>query len=160
MLIFEDNQKNLRNIFFETAYFLPALPFLIYLILSIFRKNQEKMLAAINMNWGRKVNKKRDFELIEKYALNNKRKYFHKLTHQTLKDMDIENLFSVLDRTLTTIGRQYLYNKIIYQGNSLERLKQFDKSSDYFKKETHKREKVQVILYKLEKTAHPELQPF
>lgn len=143
--------KEPQNIFFAMIYFLLAFAFLIYIIFSISRKNQEKILAEIRLNWGRRVNKKGDLELIEKYAIHNKAKHFHRLTLQTLKDIDIENLFSILDRTLTTVGQQLLYNKIIFPENSLKRLKQFDESSEYFKKETNKRETVQVILHKLEK---------
>ncbi len=132
-------------------YFLLALALLIFIIVSLSRNNEEKILAEIRLQWGRRIHKNRDLLLIEKYAIHNKAKHFHKLTFQTLKDIDIENLFSILDRTLTTIGQQFLYNKIIFPGNNLEKLKKSDENATYFKEETAKRESVQIILYKLEK---------
>lgn len=139
------------------VYFLLALAFLIYLIFSLSRKNEEKILAEIRLFWGRRINKIRDIELIEKYTIHNSTQHFHKLTLQTLKDIDIENLFALLDRTLTTIGQQLLYNKIIFPGNSLKELKKFDENSGYFKKESAKRESVQIILYKLERSGTAEI---
>jgi len=139
------------NNFFEMIYLLLALALTVYLIISLFRKNERKILAEIRLNWGRRIDKKRDIELIEKYAIHDDAPHFHKLTLQTLKDIDIENLFSLLDRTLTAIGQQILYNKIIFPTNSLDELKKSDENSGYFKNETTKRESVQIILYKLEK---------
>ncbi|MEO8820323.1 MAG: hypothetical protein ABI267_00380 [Ginsengibacter sp.] len=133
------------------VYFLLALAFLIFIIFSLSRKNEEKILAEVRLNWGRRIRKTRDLLLIEEYSNHNKTKHFHKLTLQTLKDIDIENLFSLLDRTLTIIGQQFLYNKIILPGNNLEQLKKSDENSNYFKNENAKRESVQIILYKLEK---------
>jgi DNA mismatch repair ATPase MutS len=132
-------------------YLLLALAFLIFILISFSRENERKILAEIRLNWGRRINRKRDIELVEKYAIQNNAPHFHKLTHQTLKDIDIENLFALLDRTLTAIGQQLLYNKIIFPGNSLQELKKNDENSDYFKREPTKREAVQIILYKLEK---------
>jgi len=139
------------------VYFLLALALLVYLIFSLYRKNERKILAEIRLNWGHGINKTRDIELVEKYVTHNKAQHFHKLTLQTLKDIDIENLFELLDRTLTTIGQQLLYNKIIFPGNSLDELKVSDKNSGYFKKETEKRESAQIILYKLEKNGTAEI---
>ena len=133
------------------VYFLLALAFLIFIIFSLTRKNEEKILAEIRLNWARRINKKRDLLDVEEYAIHNNNKHFHKLTLQTLKDIDIENLFALLDRTLTTIGQQFLYNKIIFPQKNLEHLKKSDENSNYFKMENAKREPVQIILYKLEK---------
>ncbi len=133
------------------VYFLFVLAILILIIIFISRKGDEKILAEIGLNWGRRINKSRDIALIEKYAIHNKPQHFHKLTRQTLKDIDIESLFALLDRTLTAIGQQLLYNKIIFPENSLEKLKKSDENSGYFKRETARRESVQIILYKLEK---------
>lgn len=133
------------------VYFLLALAFLIFIIFSLTRKNEEKILVEIRLNWGRRINKRRDLLDVEEYATHNKKTHFHKITLQTLKDIDIENLFALLDRTLTTIGQQFLYNKILFPQNKLEQLKKSDENSNYFKKEIAKRESVQIILYKLEK---------
>lgn len=88
--------------------------------------------------------------MIKEYNNGDNSKFYHKLTSQTLKDIDIENLFPVLDRTLTTIGQQLLYEKILYPKNNLDELKADDKKSDYFKIEIQKREAVEIILFRLE----------
>lgn len=133
------------------VYFLLALAFLIFIIFSLTRKNEEKILDEIRLSWGRRINKRRDLLDVEEYASHIKQTNFHKLTLQTLKDIDIENLFALLDRTLTTIGQQFLYKKIIFLNNNLQQLKKSNENSDYFKKENARRESVQIILYKLEK---------
>lgn len=131
-------------------YFLIALTFLILFIIPLSKKRNERILEEIRRNWGKKTDRYRDFDTIKEYSNRNDSKHFHKLTSQTLKDIDIENLFPVLDRTLTTIGQQLLYEKILYPKNNLDELKAGDKKSDYFKIEIQKREAVEIILFRLE----------
>ena len=111
----------------------------------------------MRMQWGNKIRKDRNIDVISKYADYNQRERIKSLTPQTLKDIDIENLFAILDRTLTTVGQQLLYYKILFFENNLEKLKKSDENSTYFKEETAKRETVQIILYKLEKNGTSEI---
>jgi DNA mismatch repair ATPase MutS len=132
------------------VYFLISLAFLISIIIFLLKKRDEKILKHIQNDWGKEINKYRNFDLIEKYAVNNQSAHFHILSSQTLKDIDIESLFSILDRTLTGIGQQILYNKILFPTDNLAELNETENQSNYFKKEVAKRGDVQKILYKLE----------
>lgn len=131
-------------------YFLLAFAFLIFILFFLFKKDDKKILAEIRRDWGKATTKYMNFDIIKEYATIAGENHFHKLTSQTLKDIDIESLFTVLDRTLTTVGQQILYAKILFPKNNLEELKQDDKQSDYFKTEVQKRGSVQLILYRLE----------
>ena len=131
-------------------YFLLVLCFVVYIIYFLFKKSDEKILAGIRWSWGKPTGKYLNFDSIKEYATLDQTNHFHKLTSQTLKDIDIESLFTVLNRTMTTVGQQILYAKIIFPKINLEELKQDDKNSDYFKAEVRKRESVQLILYRLE----------
>lgn len=131
-------------------YFLLALVLIASAIYFLLKKSDEKILAGIRRGWGKPTGKYLNFDSIKEYTALNQTNHFHQLTSQTLKDIDIESLFIVLDRTLTTIGQQFLYAKIIFPKNNLEELRQDDKHSDYFKTEVRKRESVQLILYRLE----------
>ena len=139
------------------TYFLLGLILLILLASLIFKKNDEKILAEIRRNWGRAIERYRNIDLIEKYPENKDEDHFHQLTSQTLKDIDIENLFSVLDRNLTTIGQQTLYHKIVFPTNDLKNLIEADKKSSYFISEVAKREAVQLILSRLENNGTTEI---
>ena len=106
-------------------------------------------MEEIRQTWARKKGKYRNFDRISEYAVYYKTIRLSHLSSQTLKDIDIQNLFSFLDRTTTGIGQQFLYKKILFPAD-IEALKKADQETNYFIKNEDKREQVQKILYKLE----------
>lgn len=132
-------------------YLIIGCAILIWFIISFFKEKDKKLLEEIRMNWGRPMEKYRNFQSLEKYSTDDDPEPFHTLTFQTLKDIDIENLFSLFDRTATTIGQQFLYNRITFPINNLQKLKDRSSQSTYFIENVSKRESVQKILYKQEK---------
>ena len=132
-------------------YLLIGCGILLWFIISFFKEKDKKLLEEIRMNWGRPMEKYRNFQSLEKYSKADDPEPFHTLTFQTLKDIDIENLFSLFDRTATTIGQQLLYNRITFPINNLQKLKERSSQSNYFIENVNKRESVQKILYKQEK---------
>ena len=97
------------------------LGFVIFLILLFIlnsNRNKKKRLKTIQDlkdNWGkRKKNEIFHFELIEKYFINTKLKSnsFHIISNRCANDLDLNDVFKVIDRTTSKIGQQYLYYKL------------------------------------------------
>ena len=139
------------------VYVLIGFIILIFLIISFFKEKDKKLLEEIHLNWAKEIDKYRNFDDLEKYCTSNNIDPFHILSSQTLKDIDVENLFSILDRTSTTIGQQLLYNRIVFPTNNRNELKEFSSKSGYFIENFNKRESVQKILYRLEKNGTSEI---
>jgi hypothetical protein len=126
--------------------------FLIVLIFfSLQKRKKVQNKKKLENNWGKAIDKNRNFYIIEKYIPFNNDLCSYKLTEQTLTDIDIENLFSYLDRTLTTIGQQYLFSKLTSPSLSISELKSRGIYADYFKNEIKVRVEAQTILQELEK---------
>lgn len=135
-------------------YYFIAL-FIVFLIVGMFlffrnkRKiAQKKLLEQI---WGKKINRYRNFKTIVQYKLNDNETNCYSLTNQTLADIDIEALFSFIDRAETTIGQQYLYSKLVKPSVSIDELKMRGSYSDYFAKNKTIRIRTQAILHEFEK---------
>lgn len=132
--------------------------FCIIIYNSIKRKNH---LRKLKLQWGKNRIEKRNFELIQSY--NNvikKDKYFQELDKQTCKDLNLNDVFSFLDRTTSKTGQQYLFHKLKSINKSIVELKNFDALVDFFQKNEDVRLNIQMILLSLKsKSAYyiPEL---
>lgn len=69
----------------------------------------KKKLAELNDKWGKAVFTNRNFKLISSYynAFGN-----GKLSAETIVDIDLEGMFSYIDRTCSKPGQQYLYKEL------------------------------------------------
>jgi len=119
-------------------------------ILGIFyrRKKRLKNLKMLDESWGQEIRKHRNPHQIQKYVDQVNRN--NSLTEQTLIDVDIERLFSFVDRTYTTIGQQYLFACILSPVTDLGVLQKRDRLADHFINNPSQRNEVQGILYDLE----------
>ena len=90
-------------------FLLTLLVILFAIVFILHYTTVNKIKKNIHNSWGRINPAERNFNKIEKYRDYDKGRYSQKLTNQTLIDIDIETLFSFLDRTTTLIGKQYLY---------------------------------------------------
>lgn len=91
-----------------------------------------------------------DFDSIRKYADTVNPKWFHRLTDQTIQDIDFYGLFEFIDRTTSKVGQQYLYKKVIEPTDNTK-----DKSEiliGKFTTDKQLREEVQLELLKLNNT--------
>lgn len=129
-------------------YFFIFITILLVFVISSFRKKDDKLKLKFRQQWGKIVEKYRDPDRIGTYANYNLSDNYP-LPSQTLKDIDMESLFTFLDRTITGIGEQCLYKKLVFISTS-EDLKKFDRQSDFFIDNVDKREEVQKILHWLE----------
>ncbi|WP_194972459.1 MutS-related protein [Aquiflexum lacus] len=75
--------------------------------------NKKKQLEEIQSSWGKPKLDSFDFNRISKYADTVKSEKFHRLSDQTIEDIDFYGLFEFIDRTSSKVGQQYLFRKLI-----------------------------------------------
>jgi DNA mismatch repair ATPase MutS len=130
-------------------YILSAL-FLIWLFAFIAyfitKKKQKKLLQQTRESWGKPNNAARNFDLIENFSLLTTTIPFHKLPTQTIKDIDIHELFAFIDRTNSKPGQQYLFNKLITPTNNIAELEKFNEQVIFFTANKPERESTQFLL--------------
>lgn len=93
---------------------------IILLILNLNKRRLTSDLEKIRQNWGSPKSKTGfPFIRISSYA-NLEEAKFHRLTEQTLEDIDFHRLFLFVDRTTSKVGQQFLYKKLIEPSNDTE----------------------------------------
>jgi hypothetical protein len=110
----------------------------------------ERKWLALKDRWGRLKEGPFNFYQIEKYRNKNDAVAFHRLSEQTLSDIDFDELFRVVDRTSSCVGQQYLYDKLQNPSNDINALQQLDRCAVLFANSVEIREKVQKILFSLQ----------
>lgn len=121
-----------------------------FLISRISEKNKVKlMLLDLRQQWGKEKTEFRNFEKIRIYDDILDDNPAHRISDQTLNDIDFQELFCYLDRTSSKIGQQYLFNILKKPQQSIVELKRFDTQIDFFNNNTLVREEIQQILIKL-----------
>ena len=113
------------------------------------KKTKRKFIKQLSEDWGKPKIDYRNFDLIENYAGINKKVPFHKLTAQTIGDIDFKELFAFLDRTNSKPGQQFFYNKLTEPTNNLADLKEFDAQINFFTENKTERENAQFLLSQL-----------
>ena len=131
-------------------YLILGLIGFILVILVIHHVNKgrtKKKIEEIRTAWGNPKKESFDFDCICKYADTVKENKFHRLTNQTIEDVDFYGLFAFIDRTTSKVGQQFLYKKILEPTNNTtdpsERL------VNLFSNDKQLREEIQLELLKL-----------
>ncbi len=121
---------------------------LIFLVIQYLNKGKSTdEIEKIRMDWGNPKSKDQfNFVKISRYADVVKEK-FHRLTDQTIEDIDLNKLFTFIDRTTSKVGQQFLYKKIIEPSN--EKANGAEKLIKLFHDDKSLREDVQLKLLKL-----------
>jgi hypothetical protein len=104
------------------AYLILGSIFIIAVFLIVNYLNQRRLRANIDQIRSSWINQKResfDFVNIRRYAHLTDVK-FHRLTNQTIDDIDFLKLFEFVDRTTSRVGQQFLFKKVIEPTNFLE----------------------------------------
>ena len=109
------------------------------------KRKREKQIAQIREGWGKPKTEVFHFESIKKYA--GATSGFHRLTDQTMEDIDLHGLFAFVDRTTSKVGQQFLFKKVIEPTDSLE--DNFENLVELFTRDKDLRENVQLELLKL-----------
>jgi len=118
--------------------------------LAIHRLNTRKSkraIAQIRSGWGKPKTDQFYFNNIRKFADTVKADGFHRLTEQTIDDIDLYGLFAFIDRTTSKIGQQFLFKKLIEPTNNTQ--SQSAELIELFSRDRDLREEVQFELRKL-----------
>jgi hypothetical protein len=138
----------------NSAYYsgLALLPVLAIVELYVYGRLKEiRTLNYIKKQWGKPEKRKRNFKeisfLFKKISEENKTKFY--IDDQTWNDLTMDDIYSLLDRTLSNSGEQALYNILrtpLFSAEDIDNRKELIK---LFQTDANLREKLQVILYKL-----------
>lgn len=125
-----------------------VLTFLVFHYLKRGKSNGE--IDQIRAEWGMPKSKFKtssfNFDRIRMYA-DVVRESFHRLTDQTIEDIDFLRLFKFIDRTTSKVGQQYLFKKVIEPTGNTEN--QSEAFTELFANNSGLREGVQLELIKL-----------
>ncbi|MEJ7645544.1 MAG: DNA mismatch repair protein MutS [Chryseolinea sp.] len=132
---------------------LPLILLLWYALASSYYagKKSKKALAGLRMAWGKPKSKFEafNFDRISAYALHTEAAAFHRLSQQTLLDIDFEDVFAFIDRTTTRIGQQYFFNRLIHPLHDPAKLESRDENIQFFIENHKVREEIQLELLDL-----------
>jgi DNA mismatch repair ATPase MutS len=124
---------------------------LILILLALFfsKRKKRKNIEKLKNSWGKENTETRNFDLIENFSLLTTSIPFHRLNTQTINDIDLQDVFSFIDRTNSKVGQQYLYNKLISPTNNIEALKEYNEQIIFFENNIQAREDAQILLQRL-----------
>lgn len=95
--------------------------FLVFHLLK--RKKSQVEIEQFRSEWGKPKSKFKtnsfNFISIRMYASVVKEN-FHRITDQTIEDIDFHRLFKFIDRTTSRVGQQYLFKKVIEPTSKVE----------------------------------------
>ena len=126
-----------------------AIILLMLFALFVAKKKKKQILKDLKDSWGKEKTEPINFDKASWYSTYVKEKAFHTLSHQTMADIDFDQLFAKIDRTTSKIGQQFLYNKLAKPTGNLEELEKLKDQADFFTTHQEIREKVQTELIKL-----------
>lgn len=111
--------------------------------------SKRRTLEKLRNRWG-KPRQDPFYPAITAYADSRASQSWHRLSPQTLSDIDICDLFLHIDHTNSRIGQQYLYDKLISPTDDTTALKKLDDQASYFLNNPDQREKAQLLLIRLD----------
>lgn len=112
-------------------------------------KKKNKQLLQLQASWGKANEEYRNFDWIEQFSKFKKEPLFHQLSPQTINDLDFNELFKYVDRTVSKPGQQYLYYQLLRPTDNMEALNEFDSQVDFFQNNDAIRETIQLQLLQL-----------
>jgi hypothetical protein len=110
------------------------------------RQKSNADIEQLRVTWGKPSKRNVHFPAVRKFA-DCTREKFHRLSEQTISDIDFLTLFAFVDRTVSKVGQQFLFRKLIEPSDKVQ-----DDSEDLinrFSNEQKLRETVQLCLLKL-----------
>lgn len=124
----------------------------VYLVDIQIKKRKTKITRqTLKENWGKpKTESYFNFELINRFFENHgsSEKVYQKISDNTWKDLDLNEVFKFIDRTTSKIGQQYLYYKL-RTIKPISELKQFEGLIELFSSNNKLRIQTQLELSKI-----------
>lgn len=138
--------RNVNKIYY--AAFLLSIIFLYCSYYFTKKKEKLKVLRIIEESWGQFRDKKRNLDISRRYfdilSKDNNEVY---MDDQTWEDLNMDEIYIMLDRNLTTSGEQVLYHILRTPLFQEEPLIYRDKIIRLFQEDKYFREKIQIALY-------------
>jgi len=120
----------------------------IYLIIFSLRAKMEKELVN---SYGKRKIAEFNFELISKYHHGKEKKTNdHILSDKTLNDIDFQELFKIFDRTISSIGQQFLYDRLVTISDNIRDHSSNEKFISQVSRDADLRLRIQKNLYPLQ----------
>ncbi|MBH8559082.1 MutS-related protein [Hymenobacter negativus] len=111
-------------------------------------------LAALDAEWRQPTARFRNFPLIARYhAAVQAEPAYHRLDQQTWTDLNGDELFTLLDGTVSRVGQQCLYHRLHSPLDDAQALREFDEAAGFFAAQPAERGQVQLALSCLNSTA-------
>jgi DNA mismatch repair ATPase MutS len=115
--------------------------------------NKKKKLTYLKNQWGKKIDRFRNIDLISIYHNNIISKDSEDFVDdRTWNDLDFDTIFSKMDRNVSSIGQQYLYHILHKYENDEAILKERYSLIQYLRKSSSLRESLQLLLSSLTNT--------
>lgn len=145
---------SIMNIEINKVYAFGIIPAVVLICLGIYfylKMKSYRRISQLRNQWGNEVSKKRNFEHIRKLfdILKNEEEFY--IDEQTWLDLDMDKVFLKLDRTLSTVGEQYLYYMLRKPCFSQGKLKRTGEKIEHFRNNEELRDKIRFFLDKLGK---------
>ncbi len=112
------------------------------------RRHRRTLLARFRAEWGHPSERERDIRAIWLYHGTLATESECPLDERTGKDLDLDALFAVLDRTESTVGQQLLYHRLRTTPTS-DNLEAFESLMVRLGEDARERERVQLSLARL-----------
>lgn len=123
--------------------------FVAFLTYYLKKKRDKTFSQKIRADWGKQNTGYRNYDLIESFSQLTTTIPFHRLSEQTINDLDIHALFAFIDRTNSKTGQQYLYNKLIKPTDDITQLETFSRQVNFYTEKAKEREEAQILLSQL-----------
>lgn len=144
------NMTSITNlIFFLVSIFIIA----VFIKVAIYF-NKRRLVKKINDGWGKFPESPYDLETSKLYSRFNKKRDgqdFYSIDEETWKDLDLNELFEVINRAITPIGSQILYDMLKHPRTDSEELNKREKTIASFSENIPLRQNIQVALLGLAK---------
>jgi hypothetical protein len=134
--------------FYLTIIAICVLVLIVYLWATS-KNKQERKLNDIRNGWGRPVKSAFNYARIGRYAAMRDGGP-HKLSQQTLDDIDFNQLFEFIDRTTSPVGQQYLFGKLLHPYDSPADLARLHSLAEAMRANPLLREQIQLELGRLD----------
>jgi len=117
-----------------------------------YKKNQRRIVQKLQKSWGKaKEEDDFSFDIISRYFDDYRfdTDIFQRIPDSSFFDLDFQNVFKIIDRTVSKVGQQFLYYKI-RTIQSLKEVQKFKKLTDFFLNDQQKRQQAQIYLMALQ----------
>jgi hypothetical protein len=116
-------------------------------------KKRSQRLKKLRDEWGNIPDKQLDLDSVRIFYKLSKSNIFensYKIDDDTWRDLDLDKIYSIINRTVTPVGAQYLFYILKHPLSDEKTLKQRDELVNNFLKNRKLRESVQLILQALD----------